>query len=228
LREIVIAVGTKDSKRILKAYQILNILLPGADLELIEQAEAAMFDRFWGKSMDELSKIEFEEIHEFAKEFRELVFEMPFQVPQNLIFLLRMVAILSGICTGLDRDFNVWEIVMPYAEKLIAEEVKSTDWLGEIGAILQTIIALPRKTESVLDRINRGSLVIQTPGAERRLQRIEHTLRRVPYAILFFAFLSSGVQLYLQEQAVFAGVLLAGAAVSLIATIIPRRGHRAR
>jgi predicted unusual protein kinase regulating ubiquinone biosynthesis (AarF/ABC1/UbiB family) len=228
LREIVIAIGTKDSKRLIKAYQVLNILLPGANLELIEQAEAAMFDRFWGKSMDELSKIEFEEMHEFAKEFRELAYEMPFQVPQNLIFLLRMVAILSGICTGLDREFNVWEIVMPYAEKLIAEEVRSTDWLGEVGAILQTIIALPRKTESVLDRINRGGLKIQTPGAERRLYRIEHTLKRVPYAILFFAFLSNGVQLYLQEKAVFAGVLLFGAAVSLLAAVIPRRGHRSR
>jgi predicted unusual protein kinase regulating ubiquinone biosynthesis (AarF/ABC1/UbiB family) len=228
LREIVIAIGTKDSKRLIKAYQVLNILLPGADLELIQQAEAAMFDRFWGKSMDELSKIEFEEMHEFAKEFRELAYEMPFQVPQNLIFLLRMVAILSGICTGLDRDFNVWEIVMPYAERLIAEEVRSTDWLGEVGAILQTVIALPRKTESVLDRINRGGLTIQTPGAERHLQRIEHTLKRVPYAILFFAFLSNGVQLYLQEKAVFAGVLLFGAAASLLVAIIPRRGHRSR
>jgi predicted unusual protein kinase regulating ubiquinone biosynthesis (AarF/ABC1/UbiB family) len=228
LREIVIAVGTKDSKRIIRAYQLLNILLPGADLELIEQAEAAMFDRFWGMSMDELSKIDFEEMHEFAKEFRELVYQMPFQVPQNLIFLGRMVAILSGICTGLDREFNVWEVIGPYAEQLVAEEVRSTDWLGEIGAYLQTLIALPRKTESLLDRINRGALSIQTPGAERRLQRIEHTLRRVPYAILFFAFLSSGVELYLHQQTVFAGVLFFGAAASFLAAIFPRRGPHNR
>ena len=96
LREIVIALGTKDSGRLLKAYKLLNILLPGADLELIQQAEAAAFERFWGKSMDELTEISFDEMHDFAKEFKELAFEMPFQMPQNLIFLLRMVAILSG------------------------------------------------------------------------------------------------------------------------------------
>ena len=45
-----------------------------------------MFDRFWGKSMDELRNISFEEMHEFTVEFRELVYEMPFQVPQDLIF----------------------------------------------------------------------------------------------------------------------------------------------
>lgn len=222
LREIVIALGTKDSKRLIKAYKILNILLPGADLELIAQAEAAVLDRFWGKSMDEISQIGFEEMHEFAVEFRELAYEMPFQVPQNLIFLLRMVAILSGICTGLHRDFNFWEAIKPYAEKLVAEEARGTDWLGEAGAILQTIIALPRKTENVLDRISRGGLSIQTPGAERRLQRIEHTLKRVLFAILFLGFLNGAVQLYIHQQIAFAAVLLAGAAVSLVFALLPR------
>jgi predicted unusual protein kinase regulating ubiquinone biosynthesis (AarF/ABC1/UbiB family) len=51
LREVVIAVGTRDSSRLVKAYQMLDMLLPGADLKLIEQAEAQVFDRFWGMSM---------------------------------------------------------------------------------------------------------------------------------------------------------------------------------
>lgn len=227
LREIIIGLGTKDSKRVIKAYQLLNILLPGADLELLEQAEEALFDRFWGKSMQELKDIDFDEMHEFAKEFRELAFEMPFQMPQNLIFLLRMLAILSGICTGLDPEFNLWEIVSPYAEKLISEEVRGTNWLGEVGTFLQLLIALPRKTESLLDRLNRGSLAVQNPGVERRLSKIEHTLKRVPYAIFFLAFLNSGVLLYLNEERIFSFALLAGAAASLLGAIFQRKDrHR--
>jgi predicted unusual protein kinase regulating ubiquinone biosynthesis (AarF/ABC1/UbiB family) len=228
LREIVIALGTKDSARMLEAYKLLNILLPGADEELIQQAEAAAFERFWGKSMDELKEIGFDEMHEFAKEFRELAYEMPFQLPQNLIFLLRMVAILSGICTGLDRDFNIWNVLAPYAEKLVSEEVKSTDWLAEAAAIFQTLITLPRKTENVLDLVNRGGLVIQTPSTERRLIKIEQTIKRALYSILFFAFLNSGVQLYIEQQMIFAGFLLGGAGLSLLAAILPRRSRHNR
>jgi predicted unusual protein kinase regulating ubiquinone biosynthesis (AarF/ABC1/UbiB family) len=228
LREIVIALGTKDSTRMVKAYQLMDMLLPGADLELIEQAEAAVFERFWGKSMDELTRISFEEFHDFAKEFRELAFEMPFQIPQNLIFLLRMVAILSGICTGLNREFNFWEVINPYAERLVKEEVRRADWLAEAGAILQTIIALPRKTENLIDRLNRGGLNINLPGSERRLNQIEHSIKRVPYAVLCIGFLNGGVQLFLHQQEGFAALLFTAAGASLLGVIFPLRNPHDR
>ncbi len=223
LKEFAIGLGTKDAKRIIEAYKMLDILLPNADLELIEQAEAAMFDRFWGKSMDELRSIPFDEMHEFAKEFRELVYEMPFQVPQDLIFLFRTVAILAGICTGLDPDFNFWTVMAPYTEKMIAEEAGAATWLNEAGLILQTLIALPRKTENVLDRLSRGGLVVQVPAGERQLKRLNQTLRRLVYAVLFLAFLTNGVLVYLSREGWLAYTLLGGAVIFLILIFLPRR-----
>ncbi|MGB7876406.1 MAG: AarF/UbiB family protein, partial [Anaerolineales bacterium] len=125
LRELVIAVGTRDAKRVIKAYQMLDMLLPGADLKLIEQAEAQVFDRFWGMSMKEIRGISSDEIREFAHQYRDLMLSMPFQVPQNLLYLARTVAILSGMCTGLDPDFNLWLQLAPYARKLVEEEAAS-------------------------------------------------------------------------------------------------------
>ena len=126
LREVLIATGTQDSGRMIKAYQTMGILLPGADLEMLERAEEKLFEQFWGKSMAELQKITFEEMQEFGKEFRELIFTMPFQVPENLILLVRTVAILSGMCTGLNPNFNVWESISPFAQKMLAED--ASDW----------------------------------------------------------------------------------------------------
>ena len=123
LREGVIAVGTQDAGRLVEAYQKLGFLLPGADLELLEQAEAKAFERFWGKSMAELQDIDHQELMEFAHEFRDLMYSMPFQIPQDLLLLGRTLAILSGMCTGLDPAFNVWESVRPYAEDLIKSEM---------------------------------------------------------------------------------------------------------
>jgi predicted unusual protein kinase regulating ubiquinone biosynthesis (AarF/ABC1/UbiB family) len=124
LREMLIGVGTKDAGRVVKSYQQLGMLLPGADLKLIEQAESQVFDRFWGMSMSELRKTDPDEIRKFAHQYRDLIFSMPFQVPNNLIMLARTVAILSGMCTGLDPDFNLWEQLSPYARKLIEQETK--------------------------------------------------------------------------------------------------------
>ena len=46
LREFAIGLGTQDPERMVKAYQLLNALLPSADIELIKEAEAKVFDRF--------------------------------------------------------------------------------------------------------------------------------------------------------------------------------------
>ena len=226
LREFLIGLGTKDARRIVESYKTLQILLPGADTGLLEQAEAAMFDRFWGKSMDELRNISFEEMHNFTVEFRELVYEMPFQVPQDLIFLFRTVAILAGICTGLDPDFNFWTVMAPYTERMVAEEAGASMWLREAGLILQTLIALPRKAESVLDRLDRGGLVVQTPGPERQLIRINQTLRRLVYAVIFLALLTNGVQVHLNQPGWLGYYLLGAAAVALLLAMFARGPRR--
>ncbi|MFC1936866.1 hypothetical protein ACFLYP_04295, partial [Chloroflexota bacterium] len=214
-------------QRMLKSYQKLNILLPHADLDLIAEAAAKEFELFWGKSMEELKAISFEEMHEFAKEFRELMYSMPFQVPHELVFMFKMAAIVSGLCTGLAPDFNFWEVLVPYAKELIAEEGGTgwEFWLSEAGAYLQTMLALPRQAENVLGKMASGSLAMRIPAIERRLRRTEGVLRRGVSAILFFGFLTNAVTLYLNQEFLPAGILFAGAALALVGSIFSRR-HR--
>lgn len=225
LRELAIGLATRDADRMVKAYQALHVLLPSADLDLIAQADARVFDRFWGKSMDELRDIPFEEMHEFAKEFRELVYAMPFQVPQDIVFLLRTVAILAGICTGLYPNFNFWESLIPYASSLLAEEDESRfDFLlAEAGAILQTLLTLPRKMESALEKIERDEVGVRIPGLDAQLGGIELTLRRILYALIFAALLISGVQLQLGGELLFARLLYAGSIIVLVGMLFAGR-----
>jgi len=228
LRELAIGLATKDADRMVKSYQMLNVLLPGADLDLIAQAEAKVFDRFWGKTMEELRDIPFEEMHEFAKEFRELVYAMPFQVPQDIVFLLKTIAILSGICTGLNPNFNFWESLTPYASKLLTEDGESR-WdflLSEVGAILQTLVALPQQMESALGKIERDELGVRIPQLESRLGGLELSLRRIVYALIFAALLISGVQLQLGGELLFARLLYGGAIVVLLGLLLAKPKRR--
>ncbi len=217
LREAVIGVGTKDSARLVKSYQLLGVLLPHADLALLERAEAKAFERFWGKSMTELRQIGPQQMREFASEFRGLIYTMPFQIPEDLIFLGRTVAILSGMCTGLDPHFNVWNGIAPYAQKLIAEEAATgwEFWLGELETLARALLSLPKRTEAVLSQIERGELAVRIPQIVERLDQLEVTARRTVGGMIFAGLLLSGVQLYLAGQMVFGGVLLAGAALAL-------------
>ena len=228
LRQAAIAVGTQDAKRVVQSYHLLGMLLPHADLELLERAEAAVFDRFWGKSMSEITDIDFDEMHEFAKEFRELVYAMPFQVPQDLILLGRCVAILAGMCTGLDAQFNVWESIMPYAQQLLAEEVTGgwEFWRDEALDLVKTGLFLPRRLDRVLDIVEHGKLNVAVPELNRHLRRLEAGMRRMVGALVFAALLMGGVQLYLADRFIPAGILYGGAALSLLWVIFARPKRR--
>ncbi len=61
-----------------------------------------LFERFGGMSMSDLREIDHNELMSFGLQFRELLLDLPFQLPENLLLLGRSVAILSGMCTGLD------------------------------------------------------------------------------------------------------------------------------
>jgi len=227
LREMLIGVGTQDASRVVKAYQMLDVLLPGADLELLEKMEAKAFEQFWGKNMSELTHIDTQQIRQFASEFRELIYSMPFQVPQDFIFLARCVGILSGMCTGLDPQFNVWNSLAPFAKKLVAEESKfGLDvLLEEAKTYLRSLVSLPVKMDAVLTRLERGEVAVRIPEVDRRVRRLEKAVRQMVSAILFTALLLTGMLLYLASESPFWQILLAGAGLSLVWVIVTgRRG----
>ena len=225
LREMLIGVGTKDSARVVKAYQQLGMLLPGADLKLIEQAEAQVFDRFWGMSMSELRKTNPDELRKFAHQYRDLIFSMPFQVPNDLIMLARTVAILSGMCTGLEPDFNLWNQISPFARKLIEKEATKgiSDWLEELGSLLQVLIALPSQASRVLAQAEGSGLMVQAPQMSREVRSLTRSVDRLTGGLIFVGLLIGGVLLYNAGNVMYGQGLLGAALIPLLWVLFSRK-----
>lgn len=225
LRELIFAVVQRDGGRVIRAYQLMGVLLPGADIELLKLANERAFQRFWGKTTPELMDLRQTEAVEFLEEFRGLMYNNPFQFPQNMILLGRALSILNGICTGLDANFNVWQSVIPWADKLLAAEGGSQwkTWAGEAVDILRSVIALPGRTEALLTRIELGRLEVRNSDLSRQVQRVNRSINRVAAGLFFAGFLIGGIQLYLAGDVNLAVVLGAGAGLSLLAAFFARR-----
>lgn len=190
LRETLYALTARDAHRLVQSYQRLGVLLPGADLERIEEASRQVFDRVWGMSMAEISAMQFQEMAALGREFRDLLFALPFQVPQDFLYLTRCVGILSGLATGLDPSFDPWREIAPFARELLAEredlapgslplKLTPRDLLdpatvrallsGQQVALLRDTsidllkraIQLPALAEGVLRRAERGELTVR-------------------------------------------------------------------
>jgi len=225
LKEAVVAIGTQDGARLVRAFKTLDVLLPTADLKLIEMASMQVFDRFGGMAMADLRQIDHTEMMSFGLQFRELMLNLPFQLPENLLLLGRSLAILSGMCTGLDPEFNLWTSIAPYATTLIADEGGSPvkTFLAEATTILQVLIGLPGRTDRVLTTIERGELNVQTPLLDLRVRRLERSVSRVTSAVIFAALLVSGAVLRSTDPTL-AKWLMGGAAVALVWVMMSGRG----
>jgi predicted unusual protein kinase regulating ubiquinone biosynthesis (AarF/ABC1/UbiB family) len=227
LRQLLIGVGTRNPAKVVESYQNLGVLLPSADMRLLEQAEAQIFDRFWGMTMSELRKVDHREMGQFAMQFRELMYEMPFQLPHNLLMLGRTVAILSGMCTGLDPNFNVWTQLAPYAQKLVRDQGVSNweVWLDEIGELVKQLIGLPMQTGRVLTRLERGELNVNVPQVNRQIYHLEGAVNRMTGSIVFAAFFFGGVLLRQSGDFTLSYLFWGFSGATLLWMLFLSRGH---
>ncbi|WOP18862.1 ABC1 kinase family protein [Raineyella sp. LH-20] len=225
LTEALIAVGTRDGGRLVRSMQTLDVLLPSADLALIERASMQVFDRFGGMSMDQLRGIDHAEMMRFGLQFRDLMRDLPFQLPDNLLMLGRSIGLLSGMCTGLDPEFNIWETITPYAKELVAEEGGSTveRVLAEAGKIAMVALGLPGRADRVLTLAEHGELSIRTPLLDRRLRRLERAVQRANGLLVFAALLVAGA-LVTGSEPVLGRWLMGLSALPLLWAMVAGRG----
>jgi len=227
LRDMLIAVGTRNAAKLVGAYKTLGVLLPTADLQLLERAEAQLFDRFWGMSMSELRNVNHAEMRQFAMQFRDLMYEMPFQLPHDLLLLGRTIAILSGMCTGLDPDFNVWRQLAPYAQKLVADEGISNwqVWLDQVGDLVKELVALPGQASRVLSGLERGELTMNMPQVNRQIYHLEGAVNRLVGSVIFSAFFFGGVLLVATGHMTLGYISWGLSAPAFLWTAFLSRGH---
>lgn len=195
LKEVVIAVGLRDSHRLLRCMQDLDVLLPSADLALIERAISQMFDRFGGMSLADMRSIDTRELIAFGSQFRDLMSSMPFQLPHDFLLLIRAASLMNGLCVELYSEYNLWDSVEPYAQELVlgttAKQLKV--FSDEARSVVSLTLGLPRRVDRVLTMIERGQLSVQYPGSTRMVRRNERSQDRVISSVIFAGLLIGGI-----------------------------------
>jgi predicted unusual protein kinase regulating ubiquinone biosynthesis (AarF/ABC1/UbiB family) len=228
LRDFLLGYASRDAARVVAAYQGAGVLLPGADLARLEQAEAELMERYSGLTMRQAQELAMTEWESMAREYRDILYEMPFQLPTDLLFVGRAIAILFGIATTLDPDFDPWQAVEPFARQMAAEEFKR-DWreiLGELETATRMILSLPGRADRFLGQAMRGELTMETSWSAdsmHTLRRVESSVNRLATAVVFAALLLAAVAVYVAEGGGVVSYGLFGlAAVALLATLFRR------
>ena len=222
------AVFTRNPQKMVQSYVDLGFLLPGADIQRIEEATVMAFNQVWGLSMAELRDIDFDEIATLGKEFNDLLYDMPFYVPQDFIYLGRAISILSGMCTTLDSSFNPWKDLQEHAQYLFRDTLASTgastgiapldsllngnapQALLEIGqTLIKRAIDPNAGQNAIIQRLESGDVKFHVEAGyklQRQLGRVEHQERITTRAVIFGSLLISSTLLYVNGDIAIAVV----------------------
>jgi predicted unusual protein kinase regulating ubiquinone biosynthesis (AarF/ABC1/UbiB family) len=243
------AVLTRDAESLVQSYVRLGFVLPGADIDRIIVATRAAFDQVWGLSMSDIRNIDYDKVQGLAAEFNDLIFSMPFYIPQDFIYLGRTISILSGMCTNLDPDFNPWNELQPYTEVLVARgfgiNVPQGKLLNEgLGmAVLQNLFNGngPQALRVLGEEIIRRALPPATPanGAlqhaqetqlqavvelsqthSRQLKRLERENRRTRRMVVFGSLLIASTLLYVNGEVTLAAAGLVACGLVLVYNLL--------
>ncbi len=225
LKEFIIATSLKDPRRLTAAAQRMGFFLPDADVRRIEQAIGLLFDRFWGMTVNDLSDVDFTEMYSFAVQFRDLLSTLPFQIPQNILYLGRAVNILSGMSTALDPKFNAWKEIQPFAKDIAGGGAAKTvqDVLQEVLKIARITVQLPGQIDALLSQTLNGQLEVKaqlSQSSTQDLRRLEGSVSRLSWAFVFAALLIAGTLLLINQIPVIGAVCMIASVLALARIVV--------
>jgi len=223
LTRFIFALARRDAQGWVDSVERLHLLLPSADRVQLEQAIDVMFRRFGGVAVTEIANTDLSVFKDLALEFSDLLRTLPFQVPENFLLLVRSISLVSGVASGLNRDFNIWDALDPFARSLLAggakgaaETVLSTAWES-----LNTLAQLPKRVDNLIGRLERGEITIRNTQLEKRVSRVERGQSRLIFALYFCGLLVVGS--YLRSIGDPLGnPLLAASLLPLVLGLLPR------
>jgi predicted unusual protein kinase regulating ubiquinone biosynthesis (AarF/ABC1/UbiB family) len=198
MRGGVIGLATNDPERIVDSLDKMNMILPGADRRLIVRGIQSLLRLSYNRTMREMTNLDVDVIFH---ETRDIIYDLPFQIPQDLLYLGRALSMVGGLATEICPDINLFEELRPFARMMIDNEQKDGNWVDRVQKELidmgQIMLKLPRQMDAYYGAANRGEMQTRsdTSQLERGMRRVERSTDRLTGGVFAASLFLGGVQL---------------------------------
>ncbi|ABM71447.1 possible kinase [Prochlorococcus marinus str. MIT 9515] len=130
-------------------------------------------------------------IEKLSGDLYELVYETPFQLPVDLIFVMRALSTFEGVGRMLDPGFNLVSITKPYLIDLMTSNNQSPNDLinqfgRQVGELGSKAVGIPKRIDESLERLEQGDLQLQIRMGEsdRQFKKMFTAQKSLGHSIL--------------------------------------------
>ena len=173
LGRMVRAAAGRDASVLVEELQEAGVIAPGIDAGPVRRLVRVMLTEALTPPFSA------NVIEKLSGDLYELVYEQPFRLPPELIFVMRALSTFEGVGRSLDPGFSLMAIARPYLLPLMTASGNGPNELfGEItrqaADVGSRALGIPRRLDESLSRIEQGDLQVQIRAGEtdRLLRRL--------------------------------------------------------
>ncbi len=150
-------------------------------------------------------------IEKLSGDLYELVYETPFQLPVDLIFVMRALSTFEGVGRMLDPRFNLVSVTKPYLIELMTSNNQTPNDLinqfgRQVGEIGSKAVGIPKRIDESLERLEQGDLQLQIRMGEsdRQFKKMFTAQKTLGHSILIGSLSIASALLVTNKQNNFA------------------------
>jgi len=150
-------------------------------------------------------------IEKLSGDLYELVYETPFQLPVDLIFVMRALSTFEGVGRMLDPGFNLVTVTKPYSIELMTSNNQTPNDLinqfgRQVGELGSKAVGIPKRIDERLERLEQGDLQLQIRMGEsdRQFKKMFTAQKTLGHSILIGSLSIASALLVTNKQNNFA------------------------
>jgi len=150
-------------------------------------------------------------IEKLSGDLYELVYETPFQLPVDLIFVMRDLSTFEGVGRMLDPGFNLVSVTKPYLIELMTSNNQTPNDLinqfgRQVGELGSKAVGIPKRIDESLERLEQGDLQLQIRMGEsdRQFKKMFTAQKTLGHSILIGSLSIASALLVTNKQNNFA------------------------
>jgi len=184
LVRLYIAVIRFDAPSIVEQLVRMGIASPSVDQMGLERDLRRLLRKYYGLPLKEIA------VNELLAEIQPIIYEYKLHIPSDYWLLLKTLVIMEGVGKRLAPDFDVFAVSAPYVSRFLIKLALPTSWgptvLQSATAWLDLLATLPRRSNRILDRIDRGELEmrVEMPAMRQTTRQLNQMANRIILAIL--------------------------------------------